>query len=309
MGEVDVVDLLRRVLRRGRGLDLRRYEGASAEALLEGLVPRLLKLLQELNAPLRAIAVEEVQAGPGAADLAFVARLELDGVRERLAGLAGRDAELILGECSAAQRTLLRAARAMLEALQGTPRGRRRSAELVAALRLRAAYTQLRRELRSAEEPLPEEVHAAVSTLADRLDAFIAGPAFAEARIEDRMQLRALFERMRGWLHAPEREPRLGLRLWQDAAACAALIARINLRGELVEHDRALVADAVRWLSRSDLPNKVPERLRNRLGRLYGRDDTVDALLEANAQLTESWRAPLSRLHAELEPEVVAQSA
>lgn len=300
MVDADVVGLLRTVVRRGRALDLRRYEGSGSEELLTTLVPRLLCLVQALADGLRAVAMEEVETAPATADLAFMARIELQGVRERLAGLSGCEPERVLGECSAAQRTLLRAGRAVVEALVGGRRSRR-SAELAMALRLRAAYAALRRELQVDEEPHPDQVRDAVRTLSDRLGTFVAGPAFAEARIEDRMQLRALHERMQAWLVASG-EPRLGLRLWQDAATCAALIGRINLRSELVEHDRALVADAARWLARPEPPRKVPERLRNRLSRLYGRDPTVDALLEAKAQLTESWRAPLQRLHAELEP-------
>jgi hypothetical protein len=244
------------------------------------------------------------------ADLSFMGRMELLGLHQRVIELSQRseraDPSVLLAECATAQRSLLRSCAAVERALRadaGLTSRRRPGAELIGSLALRKAYAQLRRELSDLEEPSREELPARLERMTVRLGQFIYGPDFDLAWLEDRIRLRNLHERLCGWLASDEnqRDFQNGLRLWQDLTSCTTLLGQINLRVELIEADRSVVREAGRRLRSRHPPTFVPERLLQRLERLYGRDDTIDGLLDSGSgRLAVEWQEPLDRLEKTL---------
>ena len=301
MARDEKLEALERTARRFRAVDLRSFEEADPASVANVLVPRVEALVNEAAKDLAELGA--VEANANLLDLAAMARLELQGVGERLRQAQGLDGPRLIAECGAAQRAVLAVLSALRQATlpEDARRSSHRSAGLARSLRMRAAYAKLRRELAAQTEPSLDTVRPALALLGARLSAFTASPEFCDARVGDRIELRALHDRVQQWL-GNDGDARTGLRLWQDVTSCAALLSRINLRVELVEHDRELVESAVRTLMREGAPELVPGGLRRRLVRLCGRDDALDALLASEMLQTAAWREPLMRLHEELSP-------
>ncbi|MBS2027953.1 MAG: hypothetical protein JST54_08635 [Deltaproteobacteria bacterium] len=295
------LEALERTARRFRAVDLRSFEEADPVSVANVLVPRVEALVNEAANDLAELG--RIEANANVLDLAAMARLELQGVGERLRQAQGLDGPRLIAECGAAQRAVLAVLSALRQAAlpEDARRAPRRTAGLARSLRLRAAYAKLRRELNSQLEPTPETTRPALALLGARLSAFTASPEFCDARVADRIELRALHDRVQQWL-TTEGDAKAGARLWQDVTSCAALLSRINMRVELVEHDRELVEAAARAVSRSDAPEQMPGGLLRRLARLEGRDDAIDALLATRSLHLSAWREPVLRLHDELSP-------
>jgi hypothetical protein len=243
------------------------------------------------------------------ADLSFVARMELLGQSQRLVTLqTSEDPWLVLSECGSSRRSVLRSAVVVDRAIcshEGLVRDEvleSHEAELASGLRLRAAYAKLRRDLSSWRTPGLSEVVGRLRQANDRLGLFIESPLFFDARIDDRLQIRSLHDRVLRWLQGSDvRDARSGMRLWQDLTSAAALLAQVNLRSELLDHDRTLVNEVTDRLFGERRPTMVPEDVLKRLSGLYGRDDAVDGLLDSGAgQLAVEWQEPLERIRQNL---------
>jgi hypothetical protein len=303
MGERELYGELVGATRAVRAMNVAGDEAAPAHAVVNRLVPRLRRSLEGMSALIQR--VEASASAAAVADVSHMARRELAVQLQRLGALTGAEpTPRVLGECGASQTVLLRASAAVKEALRAHLglRPQRGSRQLARSLALRAAYTHLRKELRAGAEPEPGAVAARLQEAGERVEAFVAGPDFALARIEDRLLLRSLQGRVRAFLVDPG-DAREGLRLYQDLTSCAELLRQINLRSELVTHDRALVEAARRRLGRLANSAAVPEALLARLRRLYGRDDEVDQLLDPDlCRRVGPWTGPLGRLKASLDP-------
>ena len=302
MGSDGKLEALERTARRFRAVDLRSFEEADPASVANVLVPRVEALVNEAANNLAELG--RIEANANVLDLATMARLELQGVGERLRQAQGLDGPRLIAECGAAQRAVLAVLSALRQAAlpEDARRPARRTAGLARSLRLRAAYAKLRRELNSQLEPVLETARPALALLGARLSAFTASPEFCDARVADRIELRALHDRVQQWL-STDGDLRGGVRLWQDVTSCAALLSRINMRVELVEHD-----SASSW-RRPRAPWAVPTRPSS------CRADSCAGSRGSRAATTPStrfsatrsvhlsaWREPVLRLHAELSP-------
>lgn len=237
------------------------------------------------------------------ADLAFMARMELRDTVQALRSLGPADDRWrVLAICDSGLRGLRKSSSAVERAL-AEHAGFEPRLEFVTELHMgrviRAYYARFRREIEGGGTPEPQDVHRRLLSAAASIAKLIGRDFYGDLRIDDRAELRSLQERLREWLvGVDDHDPESGVRLWQDLQGFTVLLAQINRRSELVEHDRALVGGALEELTaKGTLPEEVPADLLHRLGRLLGRTDRVDQLLaEPVTRATGPWLAELQRL-------------
>jgi hypothetical protein len=302
---------LRQAARAAREVDLRACENSAAGQVIERLVPQIQLALESGVAALGQV-LDHYETGdaapPEVADLSFVARMELLSHQQQLVALhAQTDPAQIVSECGSSRRSLMRGIFAVDRALCAQEGLAFDAADLGAfelgqSLRVRADYARFRRDLLSLGQPELTGVSQYLERATNRLGALIHGSSFDDFRLDDRLMMHRLHARLSAWLDGSDgRDTKSGLRMWQDLAGFVSLLVQVNHRTELVEHDRAVVADAHRELFEGKVRTSVPAGLVKRLETLYGRDDTVDGILDSGmGQFAVEWQEPLERLKASL---------
>ncbi|MBS2032480.1 MAG: hypothetical protein JST54_31580 [Deltaproteobacteria bacterium] len=297
--------------RAARDINLRPFETSGAEQVQAGLVPVVRRALDVgVDALSAVLSHYDVKGGPPpeVADLSFMARLELLAHQQQLETLQlAVDAVQLVSECGSSKRSLLRStfavdrALCLLEGLrfEGGDLG---AFELQLGLRVRAEYARFRRDLLVLGQPELNNVAKHLELAGKRLGGLIDGDLFDEFRLDDRLMIHRLLGRVQAWLDGTDgRDTKSGLRLWQDLSGFVSLLVQVNHRTELVEHDRAVVRDALQKLFGGKPRTSVPPEVWAQLEKLYGRDDGVDGMLDAGlGQFAVEWREPLERLEASL---------
>lgn len=237
------------------------------------------------------------------ADLAFMARMEL---RDKLAELRGVDSASdpwrVLAVCYGCIRRLCKAAAAVETAVSDhagiEPRLQFLSEARLAQV-VRASYARFRREIERGSAPSDDTIHTRLLSAAASIAKLIGQDFYSDLRVGDRAELRALQGRLRFWLRGEDgHDAESGLRLWQDLHGFAVLLAQINRRSELVEHDLAIVRYALDELtSDGGAPVELPSALLQQLRRLEGRSDRIDGLLtDPMTRAAAPWIAELQSL-------------
>lgn len=218
--------------------------------------------------------LESTRGAPVVSDLAFAGALELRRVARELDAARAGDDRLVAAET--ARRKLRRAIKATLDAAEigGVEVGEHQGADLASGLAVRRLYARFRRDLRRPDAETQECVLAAVRYAGVALATMVTSPDYADVRASDRAVLRRLRERALEWARG-SREIATGLELIEDLWTCSDLLREINQRQELRHHDRELAR------SLRVGPGDDPKAWLAALQPLAGRDDRLDALLEA----------------------------
>lgn len=213
-------------------------------------------------------------------NLAFAGRSELRRV-ERLLNASGvAQAERVVG-CEAARRKLRRAIHAVLE-VAGQALGHgfdiaHGDGEVEAALAVRRMYAKFRRSLPPCDAADPAQVRRALRYAAVSLAVMVGSADFSEIRVPDRQLLLGLQARILAW--ARERgSDAAGAQLYLDLQTAADLLRSINLRQELVAHDRALVEGLAAAVAAARSDGDVVAAARPALTALLGKDDALDQI-------------------------------
>lgn len=212
-------------------------------------------------------------------DIVFLVLLELRQRSERLRRLTERSAPLaILGESDSALRRIRKACGAVdaaLSAFDGQPASLQFASELADSLAVRRVYARFRAFVASSRVEDPESLVATLRSVAARLDVLADSEVASRLRVRDRLQIIELRERVIDWLAIGEGRRVLdGERLWQDIVGFSEMLALVNRRQELVDHDRAVCRCLV-----SDLESLSVERRRELLDALVGLDPQLDVLV------------------------------
>lgn len=328
----DLADALADAVWRAEEVDMRAFEERPREALQDELLPAVRSVTSEgLNALERVLrAYEDLvegeveddgsdnfyveidrvlhDDGPGShvADLAFMAHLELTDRVEVLARAdPSWDRWRLLGECDSCLRRLRKAASAVERAIAldaGLAPRLEYLTETSLGRVIRAYYARFRREVAGDGPPGDERVHERLLSAAASIAKLIGRDFYGDLRVSDRAGLRGLQERLRRWLQGEDGfDPLAGRRIWQDLNSFASLLAQVNRRTELVEHDREIVASTLRELEGDESPGELPQQLLVYLERLRGLSDRLDALLtEPVTRERGPWLRELRRLEREL---------
>lgn len=296
-------------------LDIRPYEGATAEELHAELAPISHELLEEAAAIVYALMevfegaspaedsphrAETGEAPSGASehraqisDLAFIAMLEFGQLDP-----AGRlhqisDPWEIIAYCEDANRRVaytLTMLEQPIAALRNVERGLDPMSEVLIAIETRRHYARLAQSVLKHQTPENfDELKRALRAIGTAIAMLIGRDIYGHIRVHDRQQIRALQSRILDWLR-DEHPPRTyadGIRLWGDLVGACQLLMQINRREDLVQHDGETIK---RLLELDD-----PTRDRAALLTLRGLDLELDTLLEDGAD-AEAIRSILLRL-------------
>lgn len=283
--------------------------------LAEGLVEEITSLLQRATGLLGVISerfpVDELEAemgepAPRIAGLTFVVRAQLGEAQTDLdRAVRGEDIWRLATVVDSSWHHMLNGLRAIetaLRAAAGLAPRPHPPIYLEESLDVRRLYSRFRRSVLAAGEPEEaEEVEARLRAAAATITGLRELTIYPFLRIGDRLELRALRKRIVGWLDG-DQEPQAGQRIWQDLASFVRLLLQINLREELIEHDRRTVAEIHDMLPPEPrAAAEVPTTVRHKLTTLLGRDEELDELLlrPEPINLAELTR-PLARLQAQL---------
>ncbi|MBX3271220.1 MAG: hypothetical protein KF729_13215 [Sandaracinaceae bacterium] len=337
----DLVATVRRV----ETLDLRRFEGEPAPAVLDALRPPIVEALRAAIETMQAVLRRYDGPGPSGpaseplpdggrefdhgvdaivsqfpsegrvADLGFMALIELRQRLARVEALVPSDepwhALSVLDSARRRIRKSIGAVATVLCQLEGLAPALGHASELATSLEVRRVYARLRRSIDATREPSQAELGARLRGIGTQIAILIGRPIYPDLRLDDRAQLRRLQARILAWLRLPpdtEESFVVGRRLWTDLAGYARVIALVSHRQELLEHDAhvvAIAAGACRSTSRAELPDRLFERLLS----LHGVDDEVDELLGGCVLAVERWRGPLARLERRLARSLTSDEA
>jgi hypothetical protein len=304
-------------------VDIASHEKAGPETLRSALVPVVQELLEDTLAFFEGVldtyGGDEEPAGAGGAeagnfrrevdeiledeahgeriaDLAFIARIEL---RQKLASLRlpeTADSWRIIAAAGSGLRQIqkaLAALEAVIARAEGIAPVLGFKDELATAMAARRAYAGFRRQLRlvSRIPDISDRLQAAATRISQLFDLAI----YKDFRISDRVQLRRLFERILRW-GGPDLDRDGGERIWEDLAACAALLAEISHRQELQQHDDWACREILERLAAAPLPGPdLPADVRPLVESLAGRDDDLDDRLFDGARIDRLTAAVFAR--------------
>ncbi len=240
----------------------------------------------------------EEKAGTKVADLCFLAQIEL-GRKRRLLRKIDTETEQfhILYLCASSLRKANKAIKAVENCL-GSQEGLEPRlsfvTELEISLKVRLAYRRFRQATLGDAPANPEDVADRLRTVCTAIAKLRGRDLYLQLRFDDRRELLGLQQRILSWSSdADGGDAETGLRLWQDAAMLAHLLARVNHRSELLEHDVGLIAEALDLIS----DGAETPLLADKLTPLLGRDDELDQLVESSqAADLDAWQETLTRL-------------
>lgn len=264
--------------------------------------------LKEIGAQISTeLATREVS------DLAFIARSQLQGIEESLdAALRRRQIWAVASHADTGLRRAGKALVALESAIcefENLPIPDRQWVELELSLKIRRLYGRFRRAVGRLERPrtaMTERLEGVIGCIAELRQLDI----YAFFRIEDRMAIRGLQKRIADLLETRSVDEEAASRLWQDTVSLTQLLADVNRRAELRQHDAHVLRGLIHRLdvAPTDRPFAGTEWL-DSVSVLEGLDDTLDEYLEAQRAASSSDAEPpqsiadlLRHLHNALKP-------
>lgn len=265
---------------------IRRYEDGGSAEIAQRLTPSVLELLAR-GCTILAELIEHYEA-PGAsasassaADIAFLAHTELRRHQHRLrAHRPASDVQEMVSECGSALRGIqksLYAVELQLCELERIPRFL--PSHLATSLQVRRHYRDLWHFAAMVGDVTADTVRSALRGAGTRISILAGSDVYCLLREDDRFYIRELQLRILEWLRE-DTDPGAGIRIWQDFALFVEILRQVNLREELVLHDRDVVfAAADELMAQGDeaLP-AVDKMLRS----VLGLDDALDEAILGN---------------------------
>jgi hypothetical protein len=246
-----------------------------------------------------AIAAQEI------GDLAFLASYQLSECRAKLeAAIRAEDAMRTASQSDVGLRRLRRALSAMERAIcnfEGWEAPPEERAELQEALDVRRFYWELRRIIFGPGEPTNAELRPRLRNFISVIEAMRSREVFTLVRVEDRVQMFQLHDRIEAWLDRDDSSRIVGRCLWKDMTAFANLLTEINKRQELRRHDLELIGDARRELGELADDEPVSSELAEDMKSALGLDDELDNLILHVSKTTPGqWLTTCDRLYRHL---------
>lgn len=216
------------------------------------------------------------------ADVAFMANAELVQHQQRLAAHhGGRDVQEMISDCGSALRGIkksLYAVEPLLCEVERIPP--LLPSHLETSLKVRRHYRKLWMFASEAGEITPEGVRAALRGAGTRISILAGSEVYSLLREDDRFYIRELQVRVLEWLRSGT-DQQSAIRIWQDFALFVEILRQVNLREELVRHDREMVARAIELLS--ERGEQALEAATQLLKPVLGVDDGLDRALATGA--------------------------
>ena len=323
---------VRALFARVRDIDIATYESAPRAILRDKLQSCTSHVLEDANHLLGELLEDCEPAGPtsghpsaafepasgevdlgssyesGLADIAFIAQVELRHRAARLARFSSVESDgTLLAECDGALRRVTKALGAIDRALAraaNTPTclDLDFDSDLELSLRIRRTYARFRTKVLDIDvsacgSTSREHVKARLLATGREIAVLVGLPLYPFLRLADRNQLRGLQHRLIALLRAETLDVVASLRLRSDVVSFASMLAQVNRRQELFDHDSRIVIRVVASLTRLDA---LTEESAANLRHLEGRDEDVDTLLQGGRRDLAAWAPVLTRLAQEL---------
>lgn len=175
------------------------------------------------------------------------------------------------------------------------------------SLEVRRIYGDLRRGILADggddpdDPPKGPELGTRLERAVERVARLRRHEIYPYLRIDDRLQIRRLHERILAWLNGA-RKDEAGAQLWSDLISFARLLGEVSRRQELREHDRLAINGLYRrFIEGGGLPEKLGVGQLSLLEPLLGLEDELDdIILHPDEHTGEDLREPLERLRREL---------
>lgn len=282
----------------GRVLDSTLAPGGRASSVVSALAED--SFLDQLDR-----SVEE-HSNSAAADIAFIAKLEIQGL-EREVYISGRELDgwRLLELCERVRRHVVKATTALRRTLgseQGIVLGKDEIyvTELVRSIRVRRRYAIFRKQVEDAGATCAERPLACMRMVGTSIAILVCRPEYRDFRIGDRMLMRSIQKVLLEYLGDPNGLPQTGQRIWQDVLGALEIMKQVNRRPELLEHDHIMLEALEARLEHIHLGDD-PSELLERAQSLLGRDEELDRLVHEKCLALERWRPVVTAARLALE--------
>lgn len=279
------------------GVDIRPFEGRTADELKGELVPMVQAHLKEAIALSSLLLArfdkeesDEVLSSEPATDaknrrqigdLAFLGLLEFSHRMEPHRISTMEDGWDVVAECGVTLRRIAKVFGTLevpLAALAGCEPALDLTSELLTSLEIRRQYARLCRTIDSVPVPAhPAAMVKALRGVGTAIAMLVGREVYPELRIFDRRQIRALQTRIIEWLREASSPDAMqtGTRLWHDLLGTAEILMQINRREDLNRHD----VETLRILLERPDRGRDSAELRS----LRGLDPELDGLIARGA--------------------------
>ena len=254
--------------------------------------------------------LEKLKGAQDIADLAYIARM---GLKARLATVEGISSDEplwdIISETNSAARevnkSLSAIERAVCEYEDIQSDLSYYQSELSRSVETRATYIGYLKDVVGEAEPTTDDIVRRLRLAGVGIAKITGRDIYPNLRVSDRIQFRALQERIMDWLRQANQggssHLREGLRLWQDTEAFAQLLRQVNNRAELRAHDFEMITEAIAACEAATAANQnfLDDKAVARVAAVEGLDPELDKLINSSrAPGIGEWRAHFDRLHA-----------
>jgi hypothetical protein len=229
-------------------------------------------------------------------DVAFMAQAELRQHQLRLLSHRSEaDAQEMISDCGGALRAIqksLYAVEPLLCELEKIPHFL--PSHLETSLQVRKHYRKLWAFALVVGDVTAESARTALRGAGTRIAMLTGSDVYSLLREDDRFYIRELQVRILAWLREGT-DPLAAIRIWQDFSLFVEILRQVNLREELLRHDRDVL---VRSAGLLELRGEVAlEEVKRQLRAVLGVDDGLDEAIlgrpPAKALLHELRRAAL----------------
>lgn len=246
----------------------------------------------------------EDHSNSAAADIAFIAKLEIQGLSREVSVVArDLDGWRLLELCERVRRHIVKATTALRRTLrpeQGLGQDEIYVTELVRSIQVRRRLAIFRRQVMDAGEAHPHQPWPRLRMVGTSIAVLICRLEYRDFRIGDRMLIRGLQRVLLEHLAEPTNLPQRGQRIWQDVLGALEIMQQVNRRPELLEHDYIMLEDLERRLGQAGSECDLAE-LRDLTQSIIGRDEELDRLICSGCVSLEQWRSVVTMAREALE--------
>jgi hypothetical protein len=257
----------------------------------------------------------EVFSTVASADIAFIAKLEMQSLARELESLLPTsDGWKVIELCERIRRHIVKATIALRRTLGqelavALPGDEIYVSELVRSIQVRRRLALFRRRVQETKTIRSHALDLRLRLVGTNIAMLICRAEYRDFRTGDRVLIRDIQQRILEFLRQPTRPEVTGQRLWRDVMGALEITRQINRRPELLEHD-CLVLEALHTQLQKAPRGEISDDVLERARAVFGREDTLDDLILQGAPIdAERWGAAVVTAMTTLEQHKAPQSA
>lgn len=242
--------------------------------------------------------VEESSSESNLQDIAFIVHLELKSRLNDLSALVINIEDWSSLETCGAGLRAVRKAGATLEraicASIGLESTLDFETELQSSLAIRELYARFRRSVDTLSDTMESDLRVRMRRGGTEIAIIIGRDQYRDLRVNDRYQLRRFQEEILSWLRGESGfDEHVAERIWKDFSTFSELLALVNRREELMEHDRDLLIRLDESLRCATESPRIEANKLDEFALLRGLDDRIDSLFKSGVAYDLSLWKPI----------------